>query len=68
MTNQQKQCLLAYLGFYRGTIQGNWNEETVASVLKFQKAVGIEADETCGSPTQQALLYAVTYGLGPVPV
>lgn len=64
MTNRQKQCLLAYLGFYNGKANGIWNEESKDATLKFQKAYGdIEPDDSCGEKTQMALMYAVTYGV-----
>jgi peptidoglycan hydrolase-like protein with peptidoglycan-binding domain len=68
MTIKQRQHLLAYLGFYHGTVTGIWDEESKAAALRFQEAYGIEADESCGEESQKALICAVSYGMEAMPV
>lgn len=53
MTIRQKQCLLCYLGYYDGAIDGIWGPESAAAALEFQKERGLEA-------TEAAILAAVT--------
>lgn len=36
MTNKQKQCLLAYLGYYSGAIDGIWGEQSRGATVGFQ--------------------------------
>ena len=62
MTAKQKQCLLAYLGYYHGAIDGAIGPQTRASVLEFQRAEGLTADGSPGPLTQAALLDAVANG------
>ena len=38
MTVKQKQCLLAYLGYYTGAIDGIWGEKSRAATEAFQRA------------------------------
>ena len=42
MTAKQKQCLLAYLGYYTGAIDGIWGEKSRQATEDFQKAYGLE--------------------------
>ena len=50
MTVKQKQCLLAYLGYYTGAIDGIWGEKSRAATEAFQRAYRLsgngEFDET----------------------
>ena len=62
MTAKQKQCLLAYLGYYHGAIDGAIGPQTRAAVLEFQRAEGLTADGSPGPQTQAALLDAVANG------
>ena len=62
MTAKQKQCLLAYLGYYHGAIDGSIGPQTRAAVLEFQRAEGLTADGSPGPLTQAALLDAVANG------
>lgn len=63
MTIKQKQNLLAYLGYYVGSIDGEWGQMSKTATKAFQKDYGINADGICGSETQKALKHAVTYGM-----
>lgn len=63
MTNQQKQCLLYYLGFYKGNIDGKWGSKSKNAVKAFQKEYGLTADGVVGEKTIKALKQAITYGM-----
>ena len=63
MTNQQKQCLLYYLGYYKGTIDGKWGTKSKSAVKAFQKDYGLTADGVVGEKTIKALKQAITYGM-----
>lgn len=62
VTEQQKQCLLAYLGYYHGAIDGSIGPQTRAAVLEFQAQEGLATDGSPGPLTQAALLEAVAAG------
>ena len=62
MTAKQKQCLLAYLGYYQGAIDGAIGPQTRAAVEEFQRAEGLTADGSPGPLTQERLLEAVANG------
>ena len=62
MTAKQKQCLLAYLGYYHGAIDGAIGPQTRAAVEEFQRAEGLTAVGSPGPLTQAALLEAVANG------
>lgn len=42
MTNEQKQHLLAYLGYYRIKVDGIWGNGSVGATKKFQEDYGLE--------------------------
>ena len=63
MTAEQKQCLLRYLGYYAGDIDGIYGQQTKAAVGRFQEDFGITADGVAGNETEKALKHAVTYGM-----
>lgn len=63
MTIKQKQCLLFYLGYYTGSIDGNWGSKSAVATKKFQSDYGITADGLCGSVTEKAMKHAVCYGM-----
>ena len=63
MTIKQKQCLLAYHGYYVGNIDGKWGQLSEVACKAFQKDFGITADGVCGSETEKALKHAVAYGM-----
>ena len=59
MTNTQKQCLLAYLGYYTGQIDGQWGSMSTAACRAFQADYGLTADGICGTMTQKMLIGAI---------
>ena len=64
MTIKQKQCLLAYLGYYAGEIDGSFGPLSVAAAKAFQQDFGgIAVDGICGEQTEKALKHAVAYGI-----
>ena len=67
MTIFQKQCLLAYLGFYTGRIDGLWGPESANATAYFQKAYGLKADGEFGDLTEESILKAIIGEIKPVP-
>lgn len=63
MTVKQKQCLLYYLGYYVGNIDGDWGTLSKTATKAFQKDFGITADGICGAETEKAMTHAVAYGM-----
>lgn len=64
MTAEQEQCLLRYLGYYSGDIDGIYGQQTKAAVERFQEAFGgIVVDGLAGQETEKALRHAVAYGM-----
>ena len=63
MTAEQEQCLLRYLGYYAGDIDGIYGQQTKAAVERFQEDFGITADGVAGKETEKALKHAVAYGM-----
>ena len=59
MTVKQEQCLLAYLGYYTGQIDGQWGGMSTAACRAFQKDYGLTADGICGAMTQKMMVAAV---------
>ena len=63
MTIKQRQCLLAYLGYYVGEIDGSWGSLSKTACKAFQKDFGLDADGYGGTNTDKALTHAVAYGM-----
>lgn len=64
MTIRQRQHLLAYLGFYEGSIDGIWGQGSRKAAEAFQCAFGgIDTDGIVGEETEQALRHAVFSGM-----
>ena len=68
MTVEQIQCLLTYLGYNPGAVDGVNGLKTAAAVLVFQQQEGLRQDGVPGPETQEALLSAVTTGRMYTPV
>lgn len=60
MTIKQKQCLLGYLGYYTGTIDGVWGEQSIAATVAFQSEHGLTADGVFGDATREKILAVIT--------
>lgn len=64
MTVKQKQCLLAYLGYYTGSIDGEWGPLSQAAASDFQREYGgLTIDGIIGGETEEALKTAVAQGM-----
>ena len=63
MTNQQKQCLLYYLGYYKGNIDGKIGPKSKDAIKSFRKDYGLTVDGVVGENTIKALKQAITYGM-----
>lgn len=65
MTVKQKQCLLAYLGYYAGEIDGSFGPQSAAATRAFQTAYGLDADGLFGPETQARILEVIASGEAP---
>lgn len=64
MTVEQKQCLLKYLGYYNGKVDGEWGSLSENATRDFQKAFGgLDPDGIIGTETAKALKHAVAYDM-----
>lgn len=59
MTTYQQQCLLAYLGYNPGPIDGQWGNASASACRAFQHDYGLTADGICGAMTQKMLIGAI---------
>lgn len=59
MTNKQKQCLLTFLGYDTGGVDGIWGEKSRNAVEACQEDLGLQADGIWGQQTEAAVLEAV---------
>lgn len=59
MTVKQIQCLLSYLGYDPGEIDGANGRNTIAAVRRFQADYGLTVDGDPGAATRKMLLGAV---------
>lgn len=64
MTDKQKQCLLVYLGYDTGGVDGVWGGKSRQATEAFQRDFGgISVDGVAGEETEKALKHAVAYGI-----
>lgn len=66
MTIKQRQCLLFFLGYYVGNIDGIWGTLSKTATKAFQKdffQMDSKVDGVCGTETEKALKHAVAYGM-----
>ena len=66
MTNVQKQCLLKYLGYYDGAVDGNFGPLSKMATAGFQDDYGLDPDGEFGSLTEAKILEAVAGTAKPV--
>ena len=59
MTNEQKQCLLKYLGYYDGGVDGIWGNLSVHATAGFQDDFGMEATGVFDEATEKMAKNAV---------
>jgi hypothetical protein len=62
MTIKQKQCLLYYLGYYNGNIDGDWGAKSIEATKRLQRDNGIKQDGIFGANTEEIAISAVFYG------
>lgn len=63
MTNKQKQCLLVFLGYDTGGVDGIWGDKSRNATEQFQRDFGLNPDGVAGEQTEQAMRHAVCYGM-----
>ena len=68
MTLEQKQCLLRYLGYYAGYIDGLWGQQSQRATIDFQRAYmeQEDVDGVFGAATEKRILEVVASGEKPV--
>ena len=59
MTNTQKQCLLVFLGYDTGGVDGIWGTKSRNATEQAQEDLGIGVDGVWGPQTEAAVLEAV---------
>lgn len=65
MTSTQKQCLLVYLGYDTGGVDGIFGPQSVKATATFQSAYGLNPDGDFGPLTEQRILEVVSSGEAP---
>ena len=60
MTDIQKQCLLKYLGYYSGAVDGIFGGKSRQAAKDFQADYGLEASGLFDSATEEMILRALT--------
>ena len=56
MTTKQKQCLMSYLGYYSGVIDGIWGPQSIAATEAFQRRQGLPVSGTFEEATRKKIL------------
>lgn len=62
MTNAQKQCLLTYLGYDTGGVDGIWGGKSRQATAKFQADFGLTADGIFGDATASKIKDVICNG------
>lgn len=62
MTVEQKQCLLYYLGYYVGKIDGVWGDLSRIATKSFQQSYGLYADGVFSLDTEKKILAVIASG------
>ena len=66
MTNEQKQCLLKYMGYYGGNIDGAFGTQSKHATAGFQDEYGLEPNGVFDKTTEDLLKKAVAGLVQPV--
>lgn len=67
MTIEQKQCLLKYLGYYQGNVDGIWGQQSTHATAGFQDDYGLEATGVFDEETEARIKNAVAGLVEPLP-
>lgn len=62
VTTTQRQCILLYLGYYEGKVDGVWGSLSEEAVKELQGAEGLNQDGVYGDATHAAAIDAVYNG------
>lgn len=65
MTNTQKQCLLTYLGYDTGGVDGIWGDKSWQATKAFQSDYGLEDDGVFGDATLARIKDVIATGEQP---
>ncbi len=65
MTVKQKQCLLYYLGYYVGNVDGVWGQLSKTATKAFQKDYGLTPDGIFGAATEKKILAVIASSEAP---
>lgn len=65
MTAKQKQCILTYLGYYTGAIDGIWGDKSRQATANFQRDYQLTADGIFGAATEARILEVIASGEKP---
>lgn len=66
MTDRQKQCLLAYLGYYTGAIDGIWGNQSRRATEAFRRDYQLTVDGDFGDGTAKRIREVIASGERPV--
>lgn len=66
MTDEQKQHLLAYLGYYRIKVDGIWGAGSVGATKAFQRDYGLDVDGIFGAVTEAKIKAVIATDEKPV--
>lgn len=59
MTVKQQQCLLAFLGYYTGAIDGIWGDQSKRATERFQSDFGLTPDGVFGVGSEERIRQAI---------
>ncbi len=66
MTNKQKQCMLVYLGYDTGGVDGIWGNKSISATKRFQEDYGLCNDGIFGPGTESRILEVIVSGEKPI--